>query len=77
MTSGVSRVSTDALAHVTTEATCPLCSIVLELDDEKPRTGTVRWELSLQFTGVPEAVEDRLRRRVFRALREERARADE
>ena len=45
MTSGVARVSTDSVAHVTTEATCPLCAIVLALDDEKPRTGTVRWEL--------------------------------
>ena len=45
MTSGVTRVSTDPVAHVTTEATCPLCAIVLSLDDEKPRTGTVRWEL--------------------------------
>jgi PilZ domain len=34
-----------------------------------------RWELSMQFHGLPQQVEDRLRRRVFRALREERARA--
>jgi hypothetical protein len=45
MTPGATGVSTDADAVVTTEATCPLCAIVLSLDDEKPKTGTVRWEL--------------------------------
>lgn len=32
------------------------------------------WTLSVSFVGLPEKDEDRLRRRVFRALREERAR---
>lgn len=34
-----------------------------------------RWVLSVSFGGVPEADQDALRRRVFKALREERARA--
>jgi PilZ domain-containing protein len=34
-----------------------------------------RWTLSLSFTALPEKEQDRLRRRVFRALREVRARA--
>ncbi|SNS56565.1 PilZ domain-containing protein [Geodermatophilus pulveris] len=34
-----------------------------------------RWTLSLRFTALPEKEQDRLRRRVFRALREDRARA--
>jgi c-di-GMP-binding flagellar brake protein YcgR len=33
-----------------------------------------RWTLSVRFVGLPERQEDRLRRRVFQALREERAR---
>ncbi|MGY1690211.1 flagellar brake protein [Geodermatophilus sp. SYSU D01105] len=32
-----------------------------------------RWQLSLRFVDLPEREQDRLRRRVFRALREERA----
>jgi hypothetical protein len=36
-----------------------------------------RWEVSVRFLEVPEKTADRLRRRVFRALREERARADD
>jgi hypothetical protein len=34
-----------------------------------------RWVLSIRFDALPERDEDRLRRRVFQALREERARA--
>jgi c-di-GMP-binding flagellar brake protein YcgR len=33
-----------------------------------------RWVLSMRFDNVPEKDGDRLRRRVFQALREERAR---
>ena len=33
-----------------------------------------RWTLSVRFSGLPEKHEDRIRRRVFQALREERAR---
>ncbi len=33
-----------------------------------------RWTLSVRFVGLPEKQEDRIRRRVFQALREERAR---
>jgi c-di-GMP-binding flagellar brake protein YcgR len=43
----------------------------------RQRTVRARWELSMQFHGLPQQAEDRLRRRVFRALREERARADD
>jgi len=35
-----------------------------------------RWVVSMRFEDVPEKDEDRLRRRVFQALREERARLD-
>jgi|tagenome__1003787_1003787.scaffolds.fasta_scaffold20452809_2 c-di-GMP-binding flagellar brake protein YcgR len=59
-------------AVVVDAAILPLEGVIV-----RQRLHRARWELSLQFTGVPEAVEDRLRRRVFRALREERARADE
>lgn len=34
-----------------------------------------RWQLSMKFAGIAEADQDRLRQRVFQALREERARA--
>jgi c-di-GMP-binding flagellar brake protein YcgR len=43
----------------------------------RQRTVRARWELSVQLHGLPQKAEDRLRRRVFRALREERARADD
>ena len=43
----------------------------------RQRPVRARWELSMQFHGLPRTTEDRLRRRVFRALREERARADD
>ena len=43
----------------------------------RQRPVRARWELSMQFHGLPQQVEDRLRRRVFRALREERARDDD
>jgi c-di-GMP-binding flagellar brake protein YcgR len=36
-----------------------------------------RWEMSVRFSDVPEKTGDRLRRRVFRALREERAGAED
>ncbi|MGY1810628.1 PilZ domain-containing protein [Blastococcus sp. SYSU D00669] len=56
--------------------------LVLEMEDAPLRTraevvrlqarGT-RWLLSLRFVGLPEREGDRVRRRVFQALREERA----
>jgi hypothetical protein len=59
-------------------------AVDVELDGGDPVrvTGTVvrqderagRWLLSMRFDGVPEREGDRLRRRVFQALREERAR---
>jgi hypothetical protein len=58
--------------------------IVLQLDDDALVTPAEvvwyrvlagRWTLSLRFAALPEKEQDRLRRRVFRALREDRARA--
>ena len=40
----------------------------------RQQTLDARWALSLRFTDLPEKEQDRLRRRVFRAIREERAR---
>lgn len=40
----------------------------------RQQTHDARWALSLRFTDLPEKEQDRLRRRVFRAIREERAR---
>ena len=60
--------------------------IDIELDRDLVRVrGTVvrqeeragRWVLSMRFDGVTEKDGDRLRRRVFQALREERARAND
>ncbi|MGY1640274.1 flagellar brake protein [Geodermatophilus sp. SYSU D00703] len=39
----------------------------------RQRTRGARWQLSLRFLDLPEREQDRLRRRVFQALREERA----
>ena len=40
----------------------------------RQQTVDARWALSLRFADLPEREQDRLRRRVFRAIREERAR---
>jgi len=37
--------------------------------------GSTQWLISMRFVGLPERDQDRLRRRVFQGLREERARA--
>ncbi|SET73039.1 flagellar brake protein [Geodermatophilus poikilotrophus] len=59
-------------------------AVVLELEDGALTTSAEvvwyqvrgrRWTLSLRFTDLPEKDQDRLRRRVFQAMREERARA--
>ena len=59
-------------------------AVVLELEDGALSTSAEvvwyqvrgrRWTLSLRFTGLPEKEQDRLRRRVFQAMREQRARA--
>ena len=59
-------------------------AVVLELEDGALGTPADvvwyqvqgrRWVLSLRFTGLPEKEQDRLRRRVFQAMREQRARA--
>jgi len=56
--------------------------LVVELEDGdvpvaaevvRQRTKGPRWQLSLRFLDLPEKEQDRLRRRVFQALREERA----
>jgi c-di-GMP-binding flagellar brake protein YcgR len=43
----------------------------------RQRSRGARWLLSIRFLGLQEKDEDRLRRRVFQALREERARAND
>ena len=59
-------------------------AIVLRLEDDVLATPAEvvwyqvrgsRWTLSLRFPDLPEKEQDRLRRRVFRAMREDRARA--
>ncbi len=59
-------------------------AIVLRLEDDvlatpaevvRYRVRGSRWTLSLRFPDLPEKEQDRLRRRVFRAMREDRARA--
>ncbi len=59
-------------------------AIVLQLEDDVLATPAEvvwyqvrgsRWTLSLRFPDLPEKEQDRLRRRVFRAMREDRARA--
>jgi hypothetical protein len=40
----------------------------------RQQTVDARWAMSLRFTDLPEKDQDRLRRRVFQAIREERAR---
>jgi c-di-GMP-binding flagellar brake protein YcgR len=59
-------------------------AVVLELEDGALRTSAEvvwyqaqgrRWMLSLRFPDLPEKEQDRLRRRVFQAMREQRARA--
>jgi c-di-GMP-binding flagellar brake protein YcgR len=63
-----------------------VAEIDIELDPDVVRVrGSVvrqeeragRWVLSMRFDGIHEKDGDRLRRRVFQALREERARADD
>src|SRR5918997_584035 len=59
-------------------------AVVLQLEDDalvtraevvRYQVRRCRWTLSLRFTALPEQEQDRLRRRVFRAMREDRARA--
>jgi hypothetical protein len=66
------------------DAGTPLVALLTVADDEvvRVRGQVVRvqdrggaWVISLQFAGLPDADADRLRRRVFAALREERAAA--
>jgi c-di-GMP-binding flagellar brake protein YcgR len=40
----------------------------------RQQTVNARWALSLRFLDLPEKEQDRVRRRVFQAMREERAR---
>src|SRR3712207_598615 len=59
-------------------------AVVLQLEDDALVTPAEvvwyrvrgdRWTLSLRFPALPEKEQDRLRRRVFRAMREDRSRA--
>jgi len=60
--------------------------LVVELEDEELRTKAlvvraqgrgVRWLMSIRFVDIQEKDQDRVRRRVFQALREERAKSME
>lgn len=44
MTSSVADAP-EVLSFVETRAPCPACMTTLSLDDERPKRGTVRWEL--------------------------------
>jgi hypothetical protein len=48
-------------------------AIATRAEVARQQTRGSRWQLSLQFLDLPEREQDRLRRRVFQALREERA----
>jgi c-di-GMP-binding flagellar brake protein YcgR len=67
----------DTPASVDLPAVVDAASLSLAGVIVRQRSVRARWELSMQFHGLPQQVEDRLRRRVFRALREERARDDD
>ena len=49
MTGGVADVANGATSveHVTTAARCPACVLTLDLDDERPRLGLVRWDVDV------------------------------
>ncbi|MBB3086347.1 flagellar brake protein [Geodermatophilus sabuli] len=49
-------------------------ALVTTAEVARQQTRASCWQLSLRFLDLPEKEQDRLRRRVFRALREERAR---
>jgi hypothetical protein len=51
MTSGVADVAEPAARtdYRTTERPCVVCLTTLSLDDEQPKTGTVRWHVSPHF----------------------------
>ena len=36
----------DAAEQLTTQAPCPVCVLTLPLEDDRPRTGTVHWEIA-------------------------------
>ena len=52
-------------------------ALVTPAEVARQQTRASRWHLSLRFVDLPEKEQDRLRRRVFQALREERARQPE
>ena len=47
MTSSTAEVRTDVgpAVQVATEMRCPVCVITLPFEDERPRVGTVTWEI--------------------------------
>jgi c-di-GMP-binding flagellar brake protein YcgR len=51
--------------------------LVTPAEVTRQQTRASRWHLSLRFVDLPEKEQDRLRRRVFQVLREERARQPE
>jgi hypothetical protein len=48
MTSGMAQVALELAPaeQLTTEGRCPVCVLTLPLDDDRPRVGTVSWEIS-------------------------------
>jgi hypothetical protein len=47
MTSGMTELTGElaAVEHVSTTVRCPACVVTLDLDDERPRLGMVRWKV--------------------------------
>ena len=64
-------------AGTATQATLTLDETTVELHGEIVWTSVrgPRWLVAMKFVGVPEHVGDRLRKRVFQALRDERAKS--
>jgi hypothetical protein len=52
MTSGVTDVAEPSASRAeyrTTESLCVVCLTTLSLDDDQPRSGTLRWEITPYF----------------------------
>jgi hypothetical protein len=49
MTSGVTDQSEARTAEGTTEMPCMICLTALSLDDDRPKIGTVTWEIVFDF----------------------------
>ena len=81
LSEGGVRVVVDALGHPPEPGSVIPLTVHLEDGDVTARAEVVwhhtragRWAVSLRFLDLPEREQDRVRRRVFQAMREERAR---